>query len=58
MLSIEKSKKILQTQGVHYTDEEVKKIRQQLYKLAILEYQLFKALKAKQDGKCNSIRKS
>lgn len=58
MLSLEKCKKILQQNGVNYGDEDVKRIQYQLYKLANLEYQLFKPLKEKQDGKCDSIRKS
>lgn len=57
MISIERCKIILQKHGKNYTDEQVKAIRQNLYNLGILEYQLFKSLKEKQDGKCNSIRK-
>jgi len=57
MISIERCKIILQKHGKNYTDEQVKAIRQNLYSLGILEYQLFKSLKEKQDGKCNSIRK-
>lgn len=56
MLSIEKCKKILQQNGQIYSDEQVKQIRHQLYKLANLEYQLFKTIKDKQDVKRNSIR--
>jgi hypothetical protein len=41
MLSIEKCKKILQQNGKTYKDEEVKQIRQLLYKLGYLDYQLF-----------------
>lgn len=58
MLNLEKCKKLLQQNGQTYSDEQVKQIRHQLYKLANLEYQLFKTLKEKQDGKCDSIRKS
>lgn len=58
MLSLEKSKQILQANGRTYTDEEAKQIRQVLYKLATLEYQLFKSLNKKQDGERDFIRKS
>lgn len=57
MLNLEKCKKLLQQNGQIYSDEQVKQIRHQLYKLANLEYQLFTILKEKQDGKCDSIRK-
>ncbi len=55
MLSIEQCKKQLQKSGKTYTDEQVKEIRHQLYKLANLEYHLFKTLKAKQDANSNHL---
>ena len=58
MLSIEACKKILEKDGVKYTNEDVKKIRHLLYKLGGLEYQLYKALKNKEDGKRTSVCKS
>jgi hypothetical protein len=48
MLNIEKCKKLLQQDGKTYTDEQVKQIREALYKMANLEYHLltdFKKLK-------------
>ncbi|MBS1750537.1 MAG: hypothetical protein JST63_11575 [Bacteroidetes bacterium] len=57
MLSIELCKKILQKNGTTYTDDEVKKIRQTLYKLANLDYQLFSELKTKKDANSNHLHK-
>ena len=57
MLSIETCKKDLHSTGKTYSDEDIKLIRHQLYKLSNLEYQLFKTLKEKKDGKCDTIRK-
>jgi hypothetical protein len=42
MLSHEKCKKILSKYGVKYTDEEVKKIREFLYKLGEIGFSEFK----------------
>ncbi len=42
MLSITKCKKILNKNGINYTDEEIIKIREVLYKLAEIEYQSYK----------------
>ena len=38
MLSIERCKKILQQNEAKYTDEEVKQIRELLYKLGRIDY--------------------
>lgn len=38
MLNLEKCKKLLEQKGKHYTDEEVKHIRQLLYKVGNLDY--------------------
>jgi len=57
MLSIEVSKKILQKNGVSYSDEEVKRIRKLLYKLAELEYQIYKELKSKSNANSNHLHK-
>lgn len=38
MLNLEKCKKLLEQRGKHYTDEEVKNIRQLLYKVGNLDY--------------------
>jgi hypothetical protein len=45
MLSIEKCKKVLQEKGKKYTDEEVKAIRELLYKLGRIDYQCYKEQK-------------
>lgn len=50
MLNLEKCKKILQQNGKTYTDEEVKQIRNLLYKLGNLEYQLLIAKKQGKNG--------
>jgi hypothetical protein len=42
MLSHDKCKKILSKNGVKYTDEEVKKIREFLYKLGEISFAEFK----------------
>ncbi len=42
MISIAESKKILNQNGFHYTDEEVEVIRDFLYKLAEIDLTLFK----------------
>lgn len=57
MLNLEVCKKLLQQDGKQYSDEEVKKIRQLLYKLGELEYQLYKALKNTNNGKRTTICK-
>ena len=38
MLSITECKKILNKNGIHYTDEEVQKLRDALYKIAEIMY--------------------
>jgi hypothetical protein len=58
MLNLEKCKKILQKDGQKYTDEEVKQIRDLLYKIGQLDYQIFKSSKLSNNGKCNSLHKS
>jgi len=50
MLNLETCKKILQQNGKVYTDEQVKQIRQMLYKLGNLDYQLFTAQKRSKNG--------
>lgn len=58
MLNLEKCKKILQKDSKkNYTDEEVKQIRDLLYKIGELDYQIFKTLKPSQHGKCNTVHK-
>jgi hypothetical protein len=57
MLSIEQCKKILKESGKNYTDEQVKQIRQVIYKMANLDYQLFVTQKAKKDANCNHLHK-
>lgn len=42
MLSLTKCKKILNKNGISYTDEEIIKIREFLYILAEIEYQSYK----------------
>jgi hypothetical protein len=49
MLNLEKCKKLLEKNGNHYTDEQVKQIREMLYKLGNLDYYL---TTQKQDKKC------
>lgn len=41
MLSITKCKKILNKNGIHYTDAEINTIREVLYKLAAIEYSYY-----------------
>lgn len=38
MLSLSKCKKILNRNGIHYTDDEIIKLREVLYKLAEIMY--------------------
>ena len=57
MLNLEKCKRILQEGGKTYTDEEVKQIRQLLYKLGNLDYQLFSTTKTKQDANSHHLHK-
>lgn len=57
MLNLEKCKKVLQQNGKNYTDEEVKQIRDLLYKMGNLDYLMFNHLKTIQDEKCNHIHK-
>ena len=44
MLTLEDCKRILEKDGAHYSDEEVLKIRELLYKLAELDLELFKMI--------------
>jgi len=53
-LSLERCKKVLNQDGLNYTDEEVKKIREFIYILAEIDYRLFKR---KQEEKSNQIQK-
>ena len=53
MLTIEKSKEMLNRDGLNYTDEEVKQIREFIYILAEIDYQLFKR---KQDERLNQFQ--
>lgn len=55
-LSLDVCKKILEKSGGEYTDEQVLKIRQLLYKVGNLEYYLFNELKKRCNGKYDSIR--
>lgn len=41
MLSITESKKILNRAGLNYTDEEINKIREFIYILAEIDYEIF-----------------
>lgn len=41
MLSITESKKILNRNGLNYTDEEINKIREFIYILAEMDYEIF-----------------
>lgn len=43
MLSITESKKILNKNGLKYTDEEINKIRDFIYMLAEIDYEIFTA---------------
>jgi len=58
MLTIEKSKEMLNCGGLNYTDEEVKKIREFIYILAEIDYRLWERKhqeKAEQFQKENKI---
>jgi hypothetical protein len=57
MLNLEVCKKILQKNGATYTDEQVKQIRQLLYKLGNLDYQLYSSFKTKKDANSNHLHK-
>ena len=57
MINLEVCKKILQKDGATYTDEQVKQIRQLLYKLGNLDYQLFTDFKKLKDGNSNHLHK-
>ena len=46
----------MQNGGI-YSDEEVKQIRNLLYKLGELDYQLYKAPKIKEDANSNYLHK-
>ena len=47
MLTIEKSKEMLNCGGLNYTDEEVKKIREFIYILAEIDYRLWERKREK-----------
>jgi len=55
MLSIERCKKLLQQDGKNYTDEQVKQIKDALYKMANLEYHLFSHIKKLKDADSNHL---
>jgi hypothetical protein len=53
MLSIEECKKTLNKDGILYTDEEVKEIREFLYILAEIDYKIFQRRMEKEREKGN-----
>ena len=53
MLSLEKCKKILNKNGKKYTDDQVEKIREFLYTMAMIEYRRYE--KKKQQDEKESI---
>ena len=55
MLSLDNCKKILNRSGKQYSEEEVKRIRDLLYKLARLEFNIYKK---KENEKRNHLHKS
>ena len=58
MLNLEKCKRILQKDSKkNYSDEEVKQIRDLLFKIGNLDNQIFKTSKPSQHGKCNTLHK-
>ena len=57
MLNLEKCKKTLQQNGQTYTDEQVKQIRDLLYKIGNLDYQIYKNSNFTQHGKRNTLHK-
>lgn len=56
MLSIEKCKKLLQEKGTKYTDEQVKEIRDLLYKLGRIDFSHYQQNKLKYE-KSNHLHK-
>lgn len=50
MLSVESCQKILNSNGKNYTSEEIKKIRELLYRLGELDYEQFKESKKRQES--------
>ncbi len=57
MLNLEKCKKLLQENGQTYTDEQVKQIRDLLYKIGNLDYHIYKNSNAIQHDKRNTLYK-
>lgn len=56
MLSIEKCKKILTKNGANYNDEQVKEIRELLYKLGRIDFMNYQSNKLKNE-KSNHLHK-
>ena len=56
MLSLDACKKILQQKGVKYNDEQVKEIREMLYKLGRIDFMNYKQKKLT-DEKSNHLHK-
>lgn len=55
MASIDLSKKVIQKSGKKYTETELSEIRERLYSLANLHYQLFIKTTKKENEKCIDI---
>jgi len=53
MLSIEKCRKVLEKNGLKYSDNQIKKIRLALYQIAEVEYEKYKS-----QQNSNTLRKS
>jgi hypothetical protein len=53
MLSIEECKKTLNKDGIEYTDEEVKEIREFLYIVAEIDYNIFQRKREEEYEKVN-----
>lgn len=58
MLNLEKCKKILEEKGNKYTEQEIKKLRDLLYKIGYLDYEMYYCKKNTNDEKCNLIHES
>lgn len=56
MLSIEECRKTLNKDGITYTDEEVKEIREFLYMLAEIDYKIFRQRMEKEQEKVNETK--
>lgn len=56
MLSIEECKKTLNKDGIIYTDEEVKEIREFLYILAEIDYRIFQRRMKKEQEKATETK--